>query len=443
VFIVTGQSLFEPQEESLLKRIVIIAPGSRGDVQPYVALGTGLQAAGYRVRVVTTSDHGELVTAHGLELWPVETSVEERVRGENMRRALASSNPVVSLARMAREMKGLGLQLAQRSIAACDGGDALLAGISGGVLSTSIAEKTGLPLLLALNVPLTPTREFPGALFPGAASFPGGALNRLSHRLTLELVWLASRGIDRLVRQSLLRLPPRSSPGALALQGGTTVEVLYGFSRHVLPPPADWDAARVRVTGYWFLDASPGWAPQRELVDFLQSGERPIYVGFGSMSSRDPEATARTVLAAIRDTGVRAIVHRGWGGMQAEDLPRDVLMVDSVPHAWLLPRTAAVVHHGGAGTTAAGLAAGVPSIVVPFHGDQPFWARRVALLGAGPAPIPRSRLTADRLARAIGQAMGDQSMRERARDLGDRIRAERGIENAVQLITGNLARRGS
>ena len=170
------------------------------------------------------------------------------------------------------------------------------------------------------------------------------------------------------------------------------------------------------------------------MKDFLEAGSPPVYIGFGSMSSREPEATTRLVIEALRRVGQRAILLSGWGGLQKTDLPDMVFMGESLPHAWLFPRVAAVVHHGGAGTTAAGLRAGVPSITVPFFGDQPFWGRRIAELGVGPEPIPRRRLTVERLASAIQQAVGDDGMRLRAAKLGARIRAEDGIAGAVEII---------
>jgi UDP:flavonoid glycosyltransferase YjiC (YdhE family) len=418
------------------KSIVVVAPGSRGDVQPYVALGKGLQAAGMPVRVVTTHDHEELVVSHGVEYWPVEIGMEEIIRNENMRKALENRNPVLSIARMAGEMKKSGLHMAERALAACKGGGMLLAGISGGFLARSLSEKTGIPFVLAYNVPITPTREFAGALLPGLGSLFGGALNRLSHRLSLQIVWQAYRPVDRQVRSKLLSLPPAPPRGSIAVDGSGDQLVLYGISPSVIRPPADWDTARVHLTGYWFLEPPEGWQPPQPLSRFLAAGSPPVYVGFGSMASRDPAATTDTVLHAVQRTGQRAIVHRGWGGMHAEGLPDSVFMVDSIPHSWLFPRMAAVVHHGGAGTTAAGLASGVPSIVVPFHGDQPFWGQRVFKLGVGPAPIPRGKLSAERLAGAIDAAVTDTAMRQRAAGLGARIRTEDGVACAVSLIRG-------
>jgi UDP:flavonoid glycosyltransferase YjiC (YdhE family) len=176
-------------------------------------------------------------------------------------------------------------------------------------------------------------------------------------------------------------------------------------------------------------------------VDFLQSGPPPVYIGFGSMAGRDPERRAEIALEALKRSGQRGVLLTGWGGLQPRDLPDDVYAVDSVPHDWLFPQMAAVVHHGGAGTTAAGLRAGTPTVIVPFFGDQPFWGRRVAELGVGPAPIPQKQLSVERLAAAIRTAAGDPAMRARAQELGRRIRQEDGVARAVEVFHAEMERR--
>ncbi|MBL1129515.1 MAG: glycosyltransferase family 1 protein, partial [Chloroflexi bacterium] len=209
--------------------------------------------------------------------------------------------------------------------------------------------------------------------------------------------------------------------------------VLYGFSEAVIAKPADW-GSQAHVTGYWFLESERDWQPPPALEDFLQRGPTPISIGFGSMSSGKAEETAQLVLQALAKSGQRAILLTGWQGLQVDDLPNYVFALDSAPHDWLFSQVSAVVHHGGAGTTAAGLRAGVPPIVIPFFADQPFWGQRVADLGVGPTPIPRKKLAADRLAHAIQQAVQDSAMRRRAVALGEKIRAENGVARPVALI---------
>jgi UDP:flavonoid glycosyltransferase YjiC (YdhE family) len=201
----------------------------------------------------------------------------------------------------------------------------------------------------------------------------------------------------------------------------------------VIPKPADWDE-HAHLTGYWFLNHSPKWQPHAKLIDFLEAGPPPVYIGFGSMMPANMQQTTELVLEALRQSGQRGILAQGWGGLEQPDLPDDVLMLRVAPHDWLFPRMAAVVHHGGAGTTSAGLRAGVPSIVVPFGADQPFWGNRIYELGAGPQPIPYRRLTIQRLNDAICSVVADQAMRQRAAMLGKRIQTEDGVAQAIGII---------
>ena len=219
---------------------------------------------------------------------------------------------------------------------------------------------------------------------------------------------------------------------------GKPLPVLYAFSPRVVPPPPDW-TPDVHVTGYWFLDR-PDYAPPPELVRFLEAGPPPIYVGFGSMAGADPERTSVAVLEALERAEQRGVVATGWGGLTARAVPPHVLVTDAVPHDWLFPRVRAVVHHGGAGTTAAGLRAGKPTVICPFAVDQPFWGGRVAALDAGPKPIPAQRLTAETLADAIRLAACDPFYGQRAAEVGAAIGQEDGVGRAVEVIEAHLAR---
>ncbi|GAG28707.1 unnamed protein product, partial [marine sediment metagenome] len=207
------------------------------------------------------------------------------------------------------------------------------------------------------------------------------------------------------------------------------VPIIYGYSKYVLPKPKDW-GAHLHVTGYWFVD-DPDWRPPKELTNFLDRGPTPIYIGFGSMVDAEAKKTTDIVLDALHRTGQRAVLHGGWSDLGSSSLPETVHKVSDIPHSWLFPRLAAIVHHGGAGTTAAALRAGVPSVIVPYFADQPFWARHVHQLGASPKPIPREKLSAANLARAIQEATQDETIIQNSSLLGDKIRAEDGVMKAV------------
>jgi sterol 3beta-glucosyltransferase len=235
-------------------------------------------------------------------------------------------------------------------------------------------------------------------------------------------------------RREALGLPPARGPLVVR---GRPVPMLYAYSEAVVPRPADWDAHTV-VTGYWFLDAPAGWQPPAALREFLAAGPPPVYVGFGSMFMAGGAETTRLVLQALALSGQRGVVATGWGGLTAETAPSDVFFLEAAPHDWLFPQVAAVVHHGGAGTTGAGLRAGRPTLICPLVGDQPFWGRRVAALGVGPAPLPLFKLTAERLADAITRATTEAGMRQRAAALGEHLRREDGVGRAVTFINAHL-----
>jgi UDP:flavonoid glycosyltransferase YjiC (YdhE family) len=414
-------------------QITIIAPGSRGDVEPYLALGQGLTAAGHGVRLVTHQDFEALVRAHGVEFWRVEGSVQAFAQSPDMRQRLGGGNFLAVLAEMAKEAQRGAVALAEVGLAACQGADRVLAGIGGLFVGLALAERLELPLVQAYYIPFTPTRAYPSFLVPPLPAWLGRAANRPSYHLARQILWQGFRAADKLAREEVLGLSAAPFFGPYRSGRLRQGPVLYGVSPSVIPKPADW-GADTHVTGYWFLDPADGWSPPPALTAFLEAGPPPVYIGFGSMSDRAPEATADLILQALARTGQRAVLLSGWGGLGVVEAPDSVFVLDAVPFGWLFPRMAAVVHHGGAGTTSQALRAGVPSLVIPFFGDQPFWGRRVAELGVGPEPIPRQKLTAQGLARALDEALGDPAMRQQAAALGARIRAEDGVSRAVAIL---------
>lgn len=414
-------------------RITIIALGSRGDVQPYISLGKGLQETGYEVRLLTHQNFEGLVNTYGLEFWSARGNVQEVAESQEMSELLEKGNFLAISAFQAKAAQRAAVEWAEDGLAACQGVDMIIAGIGGLFIGLSLAESIGVPLLQAYYVPFTPTKAFLGVLFPQPSLQLGGSFNRLSHHLTRQVMWQGSRSADKLARQKVLGLPAAPFWGPYNSKLIQGMPVLYGYSPSVIPRPSDWNE-NIHVTGYWFLDSEDTWKPPSALMDFLESGSTPVYIGFGSMSNRKPEETAELVINALKMSNQRAILHSGWSGLQKSDLSDSIFMIDSIPHAWLFPRVAAVVHHGGAGTTAAGLRAGIPSIVVPFFGDQPFWGARVVELGAGPKPIPYKNLTAEQLSQAIQVAVTNDAMRQRAANLGTIIRSEDGVARALEVI---------
>ncbi len=413
-----------------MTEISIVASGTRGDVQPYVALGKGLKDAGYNVRLLTNENFESLVTDAGLAFCSTGQSIEAVLQSDEWRKVVESGNFLAILSRMRTEMKRAAAGIAGRMPDLLKGSDLIVTGTSGMTGIFSIADMLKIPVIQAYVFPFTPTEEFPSPLVPKLPF--GGALNKLSFHAMRQMFWQSSKVGDATTRQ-VLGMGKGSFWGPYQSLARSQSPVLYGYSPHVLPRPHDW-AENYNVTGYWFLDAPNDWTPPPDLVEFLDAGEPPVYIGFGSMGSRNPQEAGQIALEALKQSGQRGILASGWGGLKPTDLPKTVHLISSIPHSWLFPRMAAVVHHGGAGTTAAGLRAGVPSVIVPFFGDQPFWGRRVADLGVGPIPIPRKKLTAKRLAEAITECISNASMRHKAAALGNEIRAEDGIGAAVRLV---------
>jgi sterol 3beta-glucosyltransferase len=410
--------------------ITIVAAGSRGDVQPYVALGRGLRQAGYDVRLLATENFAGLSAEADLDFRSTGISIEEITQSEEWRSVIEKGNFLVIMQKMQRESGKYASKLAEIMPDLLQGSDMILAGMGGIGGVFTYAQHLHIPLMQAYVFPFSPTSDFPAPLVPNASL--GAPLNRLSFHIAQQMFWQTSKVSDALIRKAI-GARKGSFWGPYAALNQQRIPALYGYSAHVLPRPHDWDETH-HITGYWFLDEPHDFQPPADLVDFLNAGDAPVYIGFGSMGNRDPQQAAQIAFDALAQSGQRGVVAAGWGGMKSDSVPSHVHMIGSIPHSWLFPRMAAVVHHGGAGTTAAGLRAGVPSMIIPFMGDQPFWGQRVQALGVSPAPIARKKLTSERLAHAITQAMHDQPMRERAAALGENIRAENGVANAVAQI---------
>jgi len=406
--------------------------GSRGEVQPYVALGLGLKAVGHEVCIATPGPYEGLVRDRGLGFHPISGDPHQLV-AELLDEG---NNPIGFARRFRRVLEPLMEQNLQEYLTACRDAEAIVYSPVG-FLGYYVAEALRVPRVGAALYPLfSRTRYFPSSIVPIGKLRPrktfSGLYNYLTYLFSEQLFWQSFRTpATTAIKDHLRRSTGFWGPfGEMARQ---REPILYGWSPSVLPQPPDW-GGWLHTTGYWFLERRGEWQAPQELTDFLDSGPPPIFIGFGSMNNIDPERLTDIVLRALELTGQRGILDTGWGGMGDADLPNTVFRVEDLPHDWLFERVTAAVHHGGAGTTSASLRAGIPTVVVPFFADQPFWGWRVAELGVGPEPISRRLISVEQLANAIRRATSDHDMRARAGALARRIRGEYGIERAVEAF---------
>jgi sterol 3beta-glucosyltransferase len=416
--------------------ITILTIGTRGDVQPYLAFAVGLQNAGHTVRLATHAKFESEIRAYGLEFAVINGNPQEAMASESGQAFMQTKNPILLASRFADVVEPIMKTALVDSWNACQKTDVVISG-SITFWGFDIAKKLEIPFYFAAMQPFTTTKELPFNGTPPELEKLGGWYNRLTYKVMNQLFWLTFRNPINKFRQTVLNMPTLGiwhSP--LEYMKRAKTNFLYAFSPSVIPKPADWGTYE-HVTGYWFLDAPADFVPPTDLVDFLNSGTPPVYIGFGSMSGKQAEKVAEVALAALAKTKQRGIFLTGWSGVENLDLPKNIFKIDSIPHSWLFPKMACIVHHGGAGTTAATFRAGVPGIIIPFLGDQPFWGYRSIKLGVSPATIPYNKLTVDTLANAITTSIQDNTIRKCAEVLGQKISLENGVARAVEIIECN------
>jgi UDP:flavonoid glycosyltransferase YjiC (YdhE family) len=412
-------------------RITIVTVGSLGDVRPYVALGAGLQCAGHRVRLATHAEHALLARAYGLEFFTIAGSSADVLASDEGRRWQHSGqNPIRFLTGLIRVIEPFMRRVIGQTLSACQDAEIVVTSLLAFYAAYHVAEKLRVRLCPAFYLPLSPTSAFPTVMWPARSL--GGTLNWWTHRFTGQLMWEPLRPALNRLRGEVLDLPPLPPWRVARDFFAERWPILYGYSPNLVPRAREWGPG-VHVTGYWFLEPRAAWAPPAPLAAFLDDGPPPVYVGFGSMHVHDSHAMTALVVEALAKANRRGVLLTGAGGL-GERVSESVIGVASLPHDWLFPRMAAVVHHAGVGTTATAVRAGVPSVVVPFFADQPFWASRVSALGLSPPPIPRRALSADRLAAAIRLATSNTGMARRATAMGARVKAEDGVARAVETF---------
>lgn len=414
-------------------RILLIGYGSRGDVQPLVVLGVGLKQAGYDVAIGAGVNFRDMVIDAGLGFEPFQTDIEALMNSE-IGKAWANKSSGNSLAearntkRMAdSHVNGMGEALYEMAKQY----DVLVSGLMVFMVVERVAQKLGKKHITINFAPFTPTREAHATLVP-IAPRRNSFLNRWAGYMGQYFIyWTTEAASNRYIKsiggetmtfKKFLHAYNREIP------------VIHAISPSVMPKPADWDDKKY-VTGYWLPDRVDGWTPAPELAQFLASGERPIYIGFGSMPNTDPQGLIDRIVEAFTKTGKRAIISSGWAGLDADSLPDNIfLLKGSIPHNWLFSQTAGVIHHGGAGTTAEGLRAGVPQAIVSHFADQPYWGDRVHDLGVGVKYVRHHKLTAEWLIDAITRMTSDREMQDKAKRLSAIIGQEDGVKETVRVF---------
>ncbi|XP_015892518.3 sterol 3-beta-glucosyltransferase UGT80A2 isoform X1 [Ziziphus jujuba] len=420
-------------------QIVMLIVGTRGDVQPFIAIGKRLQDYGHRVRLATHSNFKEFVLTAGLEFYPLggdpKVLAGYMVKNKGFLPSGPSEIPV-----QRNQMKEIIYSL----LPACKEpdldskipfkADAIIANPPA-YGHVHVAEALKIPLHIFFTMPWTPTSEFPHPL----SRVKQQAGYRLSYQIVDSLIWLGIRDMINDVRKKKLKLRPVTY---LSGSQGSDLDVPHGYiwSPHLVPKPKDW-GPKVDVVGFCFLDLASNYEPPEPLVRWLEAGDKPIYIGFGSLPVQEPGKMTQIIVEALERTGQRGIINKGWGGLGNLTEPKDfIYLLDNCPHDWLFLQCKAVVHHGGAGTTAAGLKAACPTTIVPFFGDQPFWGDRVHARGVGPAPIPVDEFSLPKLVDAIN-FMLDPTVKERAVELAKAMENEDGVTGAVKAFLKHLPRK--
>lgn len=417
----------------MIVRMLLLAWGSRGDVQPCVALGRGLAAAGVRVTVAAGEDFETMITSAGLGFHPFKINMAERMQQPPARAWLAGSRRLGAEIGLMRDVvRSFVDVMADGLIEMMGTADAYISGALTLDPMLSLAAEHDARHILGMLQPAVPTTHGASTMYP-LLSGRNSVLNRwwgyAQAAGTLSIV----RPVGDEVRRRL-RLPKQTFRSYT--RAALSTPTLIGVSRLVAPPAPDW-GDRIHLTGYWAEPAPADYRPPSALADFLLAGDPPVYLGFGSMPSCD--ALAELMTLAARRGGRRAVILGDPAGAASDAAPvtpvsDDVIVIEPVPHEWLFPRMRAVVHHGGAGTTAAAFRAGIPQGIIPHIADQPYWGRRVHALGVGPEAVARHRLTLQGLTGMVTQLTSIPTMALRAADLGSRLLAEDGVSTAVETI---------
>lgn len=413
--------------------ISVLAAGTRGDAQPPAMLCRELARRGHEVRFLVQPDFAGMIEGSGVVLKPLGGDLQAELMSTDARKFFSEGgNPFTFIRWFLDVARKYAAETTPLVRDYCEGSDIVIGTGLMDYYSNMMARFLKVKAVHAYMQPAVPTRDFPCSLVAVPPFEMPGWLNKLETRVYLETLWLGARPVAKYAHD-LLGLSPPSWRVPIMEELHHGQPFLMAYSEAFLPRPKDWPD-HVEVTGFWFQDTPASWQPPADLVRFIESGPPPVYAGFGSMVMKNPQETVNAVLEAVAKNNARAVIAAGWGGLKPANLPANVYAVDAIPHDWLLPKMAASIHHGGAGTTGASLRAGIPQVIVPFVGDQFFWGQQVEKRGVGPRRIPHKSLTAAKLSEAIGKTLNDQAMRKRSAQMGEYVRAENGLARAVEVI---------
>ena len=406
--------------------LTIVALGSRGDVYPSIALGLGFKRAGFQVRMaVNTLFESEIVT-QGLEFLPINTLYRESMAvSPDSLSPLSSLDPIRFLTLKKSRISPVVDRIVTDIQHACQDADIILYNMLA-LPAYYFAKQMNIRAYPICLQPLYRTNAFPSPVVTSSMYVPR-LLNSASYRLV-------EKGMDYFLTNSSQLKGKASIRDCLKEISSGNIPVLNGFSSCIQPKPADW-SRNMHITGYWFLDESEEWVPPPELKAFLENGPAPICIGFGSMNDPDIKQIIETTVKGALNAGYRVVLLTGWSGESFSDrICPDLFVTGDIPHSWLFPRVSVVVHHGGAGTTAAAVRAGIPSVIIPFFFDQCFWADRLVKLGAGLPFIPKKALTPDHLGAVLANTTGSKEISDQLQNLRRHVQKENGVENAVNLL---------
>jgi sterol 3beta-glucosyltransferase len=416
-------------------KIAITTVGTRGDLQPYIALGLGLKEAGHEVLIVSSKNEEAFVKNFGLDFFALNVDIQKLMKGDEVQEMSRGNNPlkfIVSHLKGSKKLKQLMIDTQTEIWTACQSAHIIIFH-PGMPLGFFIAQEKKRISIMANPFPVIATKDYPAILFYTSPKL-GSLFNKITHKIFEKLFWSLSKSAIVAFWNKTVKTKMNFAVSPIQQQIKSGMPIINGYSNLFFQQSKDWKS-NIHTTGNWFINNEPNFIPATDLTTFIDNRDQPIYIGFGSMKDIGSfKNTLNIIKEALDITKQRAVVGLGWSTLSYNDsIPDNIFLIESIPHFWLFPKMKMVIHHGGAGTTAAGLRAGKPTIIIPHNADQPAWGQRVFELGVGAKPIKKSNLTAANLASAILYAQ-QANIIANADKFGQQLRKENGVENAVEII---------